>query len=70
LQVGLKTSQKKFRLNFDDNGDRELVVLDLKKEITAYCKLQVNQQNVLEFWHQNQINFPILYCIVRMELIF
>jgi hypothetical protein len=57
-----KKTQKKFGLNFDDDdddddenniGETELVVLDLKKEITAYCKLQVNQQNVLEFWYQN-----------------
>jgi hypothetical protein len=30
--------------------------------------LQVNQQNVLEFWHQNQVNFPFLYCIASMLL--
>jgi hypothetical protein len=49
-----KKTQKKFRLNFDgddddenDTGESELAVLDLKKEITAYCKLQVNQQNLV-----------------------
>ena len=31
--------------------------------------MQVNQQNVLEFWRQNQFNFPILYCIATMILI-
>jgi hypothetical protein len=51
----------------NDNGDSELV-LNLKKEITAYCKLQVIQQNVLGFWHQNQVNIPILYCIASIVL--
>ena len=45
-----------------------MVVLDLKKEIIAYGKLQINQQNVLEFWNQNKINLPILYCIATMIL--
>jgi len=70
-----KKPKKLFRLNFNDddddendNGESELVVLNLKKEITAYCKLQVNQQNVLEFWYQNQVNFPILYCIATIVL--
>ena len=45
-----------------------MVVLDFKKEITTYSKLHVNQQNVLEFWRQNQITFPILYCIATMIL--
>ena len=41
---------------------------DLKKEISEYIKLSVHEQNVLEFSHQNQHVFPILYCISTMIL--
>ena len=65
-------ASKKFKLSFDDDdseSDSEsIITLDLKKEINEYIKLAVNQQNVLEFWHQNQFNFPILYCISVMIL--
>ena len=65
-------ASKKFKLSFDDDdseSDSETTItLDLKKEINEYIKLAVNQQNVLEFWHQNQFNFPILYCISVMIL--
>ena len=44
------------------------VTLDLKKEISEYIRLSVHEQNVLEFWHQNQYVFPIFYCISTMIL--
>ena len=65
---------KKFKLSFDDEEDDsgsdsdKNVSLDLKKEISEYIKLSVREQNVLEFWHQNQHVFPILYCISTMIL--
>ena len=58
---------KKFKLSFDDEEDDsgsdsdKNVSLDLKKEISEYVKLSVHEQNVLEFCHQNQRVFPILY---------
>ncbi|XP_065642184.1 uncharacterized protein LOC136073856 [Hydra vulgaris] len=65
---------KKFKLSFDDedydsgNDSDKIISLDLKKEISGYRKLSVNEQNVLHFWHQNQDVFPILYCISTMIL--
>ena len=65
---------KKFKLSFDDEEDDsgsdsdKNVSLDLKKEISEYIKLSVHEQNVLEFCHQNQRVFPILYCISTMIL--
>ncbi|XP_065642585.1 uncharacterized protein LOC136074209 [Hydra vulgaris] len=65
---------KKFKLSFEDEEDDsgsdsdKNVTLDLKKEISEYIRLSVHEQNVLEFWHQNQYVFPILYCISTMIL--
>ena len=63
----VKNKSKKFKLSFEDEEDDsgsdsdKNVSLDLKKEISEYIKLSVYEQNVLEFWHQNQHVFPILY---------
>ena len=68
------TESKKFKLSFDDADDDSesdtdtFITLDLKKEINEYTRLAVNQQNVLEFWRQNQFTLPILYCISTMIL--
>ena len=65
---------KKFKLSFNDEEDDsgsdsdKNVSLDLKKEISEYLKLSVHEQNVFEFWDQNQHDFPILYCISIMIL--
>ncbi|XP_065662597.1 uncharacterized protein LOC136085236 [Hydra vulgaris] len=65
---------KKFKLSFEDEEDDsgsdsdKNVTLDLKKENSEYIRLSVHEQNVLEFWHQNQYVFPILYCISTMIL--
>ncbi|XP_065643099.1 uncharacterized protein LOC136074687 [Hydra vulgaris] len=65
---------KKFKLSFEDEEDDsgsdsdKNVTLDLKKEISGYIRLSVHEQNVLEFWHQDQYVFPILYCISTMIL--
>ena len=51
---------KKFKLSFEDEEDDSRsdsdknVTLGLKKEISEYIRLSVHEQNVLEFWHQNQ----------------
>ena len=70
----MTNESKKFKLSFDDEEDDsgsdsdKNVSLDLKKEISEYIKLSKHEQNVLEFWHQNQHEFPILYCISTMIL--
>ena len=70
----VKKELKKFKLSFEDEEDDsgsdsdKNVTLDLKKEISVYIRLSVHEQNVLEFWHQNQYVFPILYCILTMIL--
>ena len=65
---------KKFKLSFEDEEDDsgsdsdKNVTLSLKKEISEYIRLSVHEQNILQFWHQNQYVFPILYCISTMIL--
>ncbi len=67
-----KRDAKKFKLTFDDDeddsDDNETIELDFKKELSAYSKMAVIQQNVLDFWREHQFDFPILYCIATMIL--
>ena len=60
LEKDKNKAAKKSKLTFndddDDDDDEEDISLhndieyDLKKEISAYTKLQVNVQDVLDFW--------------------
>ena len=56
--------KKKFKLNFNSDTDDELLVVDLKKEISSYIKYKTSDSNILDFWKNSKTTIPsfILYC--------